>query len=99
SLTHAAIYELNNDYEAVIHIHCKEMWLKLLNKVPTTAADVSYGTPQMAYEIQRLYRETDLAESKIVAMAGHEDGIISFGKNLQEAAQVLFGWSKKKMIL
>ena len=90
SLTHAAVYELSEDYQAVIHIHCKEMWLRLLHKVPTTAADVSYGTPQMAYEIQRLYKETDLAESKIVAMAGHEDGIIAFGKDLEEAAKVLF---------
>ncbi len=93
SLTHAAIYELSEDYQAVIHIHCKEMWLKLLHKVPTTAIDVSYGTPQMAYEIQRLYREVNLDESKIVAMGGHEDGIISFGVNLKEAAQVLFDWS------
>lgn len=89
SLTHAAVYELNEDYQAVIHIHCKEMWLKLLHKVPTTAATVPYGTPEMAYEIQRLYRDCNLAESKIVAMAGHEDGIIAFGRDLKEAAEIL----------
>lgn len=89
SLTHAAVYELNEDYQAVVHIHCKEMWLRLLHKAPTTASNVPYGTPEMAYEIQRLYRETDLANSKIVVMAGHEDGIIAFGKDLEEAVKVL----------
>ncbi|MGB0930584.1 MAG: class II aldolase/adducin family protein [Chitinophagales bacterium] len=89
SLTHAAIYELNEDYQAVVHIHCKEMWLRLLHNVPTTTANIPYGTPKMAYEIQRLYRETDLADSKIVAMAGHEDGVIAFGKDLEEAVKVL----------
>ncbi len=94
SLTHAAIYELNEDYQAVIHIHCKEMWLRLLHKVPTTSANVPYGTPEMAYEIQRLYRESDLAECKIVAMAGHEDGLIAFGKSLEEATKVLFQYAQ-----
>ncbi len=89
SLTHAAIYELDSVYHAVIHIHCKEMWLKLLHKVPTTAANITYGTPEMAHEIQRLYRESNLRDCKIVAMAGHEDGIVAFGNNLEEAYQVL----------
>ena len=89
SLTHAAVYELNENYQAVIHIHSKKLWHSLLHQVPTTAATASYGTPQMAYEIQRLYRESNLTQLKIVAMAGHEDGILSFGANLEEAAEVL----------
>lgn len=89
ALTHAAIYELNSDYQSVIHIHCKPMWLKLLHKIPTTAENVSYGTPEMAYEIQRLYQESNLRDCKIVAMAGHEDGIVAFGSNLEEAYRIL----------
>ncbi|MEZ4884443.1 MAG: class II aldolase/adducin family protein [Chitinophagales bacterium] len=90
SLTHAAIYELNDDYQSVIHIHCKEMWLQLLHKVPTISANIPYGTPEMAFEIQRLHLETDLAQTKIVAMAGHENGLIAFGKDLKQAANVFY---------
>lgn len=35
------------------------------------------------------FAETDLRTTKILAMAGHTDGIITFGKNLQEAGAIL----------
>jgi L-ribulose-5-phosphate 4-epimerase len=90
SLTHAALYELNPEIGAVIHIHNLELWKKLLYKVPTSSADVPYGTHAMALEMQRLYQQKGLDKLKIMAMAGHEEGIITFGKDLQEAADVLF---------
>src|ERR1035437_4719757 len=37
SLTHAAIYEMDQKIQAIIHIHNKQMWNKLLNKIPTTS--------------------------------------------------------------
>ena len=43
----------------------------------------------MAYEIMRLFKETDVPSRKILVMAGHEGGIVTFGKNLQEAFEVL----------
>lgn len=97
TLTHAAIYNANKNIKAVIHIHNKKMWLNLLNKIPTTAANVSYGTPKMASEIKRLLTE-NLSHQKInmIAMAGHEDGIISFGKNLQQAFKTILAY---KMVL
>ncbi len=85
------IYELDASYQAVIHIHSLELWQKLMHKVPTSSADVPYGTPEMAYEIVRLYKETDLAQQRLLVMAGHKEGIISFGNNLAEAAQVILG--------
>jgi ribulose-5-phosphate 4-epimerase/fuculose-1-phosphate aldolase len=92
SLTHAAVYECDMETQAVIHIHDKKMWDKLLGKVPTTSPDVEYGTPQMALEIFRLFKETDVKTSKILVMAGHEEGIISFGKNLNEALEILLSY-------
>jgi len=91
ALTHAAVYALSDTYTAVMHIHHKALWEALLYKVPTTHPDIPYGTPQMAEEIKRLY-ETDKDQSlpKIVAMAGHEEGIISFGCSLEEAFDVLW---------
>lgn len=89
SLTHAAIYEMDPTAQAIIHIHNKPMWDKLLNKVPTTSANVEYGTPEMALEIKKLFNTTNLMDQKILVMAGHEEGVISFGKNLKEAGDLI----------
>ena len=86
SLTHAIIYKCLPQTNAVVHIHNKTLWYELLNKVPTTSHEVAYGTPAMAKEIERLLTTTNLQEDKILVMAGHEDGIITFGDNLAEAA-------------
>ncbi len=89
SLTHAIIYTLDKRINAVIHVHHAALWKKHLHKLPTTDVKVEYGTPDMAKEIIRLYNETDLARQKVLSMAGHQNGLISFGTNLKEAAEVL----------
>jgi len=89
SLTHALIYESSPSTNAVIHIHNLDLWKRLMHKVPTSNEQVPYGTPEMANEIKRLFEETSLSNEKIIVMGGHEEGIISFGKNLEEAANVL----------
>ena len=43
----------------------------------------------MAYEIMQLFTRTDAQSRKIVVMAGHEAGILTFGKDLEEAFAVL----------
>ena len=97
TMTHAVIYENDrSQINAVIHIHNKSIWEKLMWKIPTTGEDVPYGTPEMAQEIHRLFREERLGEKKILAMAGHEDGIIAFGKSLEEAASILNEFEKAK---
>ena len=90
TLTHAAIYKVDENIKAVIHIHNKKMWEKLIYKVPTSSENIAYGTPEMAEEIKRLFRENDFTKTgNIIIMAGHEDGIISFGKDLKEAYNIL----------
>ncbi len=89
SLSHAVIYESSPDTNAVIHIHHMPTWKNLMDKVPTTASDVTYGTPEMAEEIKRLFRETNVAQEKILVMGGHQEGIITFGKTLEEASRIL----------
>jgi L-ribulose-5-phosphate 4-epimerase len=87
SLTHAAIYELDPAITGVVHVHSKSLWQSLLGRLPTTADGVSYGTPEMAREFVRLYRNTDFATAGVAIMAGHEEGIIAFGSSLEEAAR------------
>ncbi len=40
----------------------------------------------MANEFRRLYRDTDFRQTRLAVMAGHEEGLISVGSDLQEAA-------------
>ncbi len=88
SLSHAVIYEYS-DINAVIHIHNINMWEKLIDKVPTTNKDVSYGTPEMANEVKRLFKESNVSLERIIVMGGHKEGIISFGKTLDEAGNII----------
>ena len=89
SLTHAAIYAADAEVGAVIHGHEHELWLDLIRQGAATNADVSYGTPEMAKEVQRLFRETNVRARKIFAMAGHTDGIVVFGSDLEEALRTV----------
>ena len=89
TLSHAIIYELSKQTNAIIHIHNNNLWKKLLNKVPTTSKTATYGTIDMTNEIKRLFKQTRLKDEKILTMAGHPDGIIVFGRDLCEAFSVL----------
>lgn len=91
SLTHAAIYESDANAGAVIHCHDSKMWLALLNQAPTTSKPARYGTQEMAFEILRLFANRDLHRRKILVMGGHDGGIVTFGKDLEEAFAVLIG--------
>jgi hypothetical protein len=48
-----------------------------------------YGTSEMAYEIIRLFEIRDVRSKKILVMAGHRGGIVAFGKDLEDAFNVL----------
>jgi len=89
SLTHAAIYESDATAEAVIHCHDSKLWAAVLNEAPTTSKAADYGSDEMANEIMQLFTRTDVERRKIVVMAGHEAGILTFGKDLEEAFAVL----------
>ena len=89
SLTHAMFYHIDPQINCVIHIHQPSLWKELLFKAPTTPADIPYGTTDMCGAVEYLYLNSTLPEEKIVVMAGHPDGIISFGENFQEAYETL----------
>ena len=66
-----------------------------MNRVPTTSKAAEYGTRELAYEIMQLFTRTDVSDRKVVVMAGHEEGILTFGKDLEEAFAVLMRERKK----
>jgi L-ribulose-5-phosphate 4-epimerase len=89
SLTHAAVYVSDPQSRAVIHCHEQRLWRELLECGPATSGDVEYGTPEMAYEVQRLFRETNVREAQLFAMAGHADGIVAFGASVDGALSAI----------
>ncbi len=86
AMTHAAIYQLDPHIGAIVHVHSQDLWREHLNRLPTTAPDVPYGTPAMANEFRRLYRDTEFRKTQLAVMAGHEEGIVSVGATLEQAA-------------
>jgi ribulose-5-phosphate 4-epimerase/fuculose-1-phosphate aldolase len=98
SMTHGAIYDLGPHIRAVLHAHAPTIWTQATRlAIPTTRPDVPYGTPEMAHEMARLRRETPLLERQILSMAGHEDGIIAFGRTVDEAGRVLMSYLARSL--
>ena len=60
-----------------------------MGSVPTTGAEVAYGTPEMAMEVRRLYQEGELPRRRLMAMAGHEEGLVAFGRDCFAALEVM----------
>lgn len=90
SLTHGALYDLSPRIRYVLHGHCAVIWrhAEALG-LPTTHPSVEYGTPEMAREMRRLYQTTSLADRRVLAMGGHEDGVVAIGVTLEEAGAAL----------
>ncbi|MCG8419695.1 MAG: class II aldolase/adducin family protein [Proteobacteria bacterium] len=90
TMTHGAIYDLSPRIRFVFHGHGAIIWQQARAlRIPISDESVPYGTPAMAGEVHRLYRSSTLAETRIMAMGGHEDGIIVFGHTAEEAGRVL----------
>ena len=53
----------------------------------------------MSVEVERLFREGEVKEKKIFSMAGHLDGIVTFGATAEEAGGVLMSYLAKAVAL
>lgn len=90
SLTHGMLYALDARVRFVFHVHSPEIWrAREQLALPSTDPAVDYGTPAMAREIERLLASGATARRPIIAMAGHEDGVIGFGRTAAQAGAVL----------
>ncbi|MFW6145336.1 MAG: class II aldolase/adducin family protein [bacterium] len=97
SLTHAAVYTANPTMNAVIHTHNIEMWKKFLNKKPSTSAKAEFGTPELAKEIKELIKNEEVVSQKIIVMAGHREGLLTFGRNADEAGEAMLKYFQETM--
>lgn len=90
ALTHASVYQLAPSIQGVIHVHSPSLWHNTLSLgLPHTAADVPYGTPEMAQAVTNLFASGQLDALHLFSMLGHEDGIVAFGPSLTAAATLL----------
>jgi ribulose-5-phosphate 4-epimerase/fuculose-1-phosphate aldolase len=93
SMTHGAVYDLGPHIRSVLHAHSPVLWSRRHElRLPETSPAVPYGTPEMAREVQRLYRDGVFAERRVLAMGGHEDGVVAFGRSPEDAGQALLTW-------
>lgn len=100
SMSHCMLYDLDSSLRYVFHVHSPEIWESAASlQLPTTKAGVEYGTPQMAEEIRRLFRESDARFKHILAMGGHEDGIIAYGRTAEEAGTTIIRYLTKALQL
>jgi ribulose-5-phosphate 4-epimerase/fuculose-1-phosphate aldolase len=89
ALTHAAVYAADPRVACVIHVHSPEIWQRRSAlKLTTVPPEVAYGTPEMAYALATAVKS---GRFPVVAMAGHQDGVISWGITVQEAAERMIG--------
>ena len=67
------------------------MWDNYLNDLPTTDKKAEFGTPEIAFEISILANQP----SGIIIMGGHPEGIITYGKTLNEAEEFILKYFNK----
>lgn len=96
AMTHAAIYALDPSIDAIVHVHSKPLWDQYLNVLPTTDNIIAYGTPEMAAEFGRLYRESAFGSDGVAVMGGHDEGLISVGKSLKQATMKILSLAEKQ---
>ncbi|MEZ5540724.1 MAG: class II aldolase/adducin family protein [Pseudomonadota bacterium] len=90
ALTHGMLYDLDADINVVFHVHSATIWQAARRLgLATTKPAVAYGTPEMASEVARLYRNADFTRQTVFAMGGHRDGIVAFGPDEETAGRAL----------
>ncbi len=86
SMTHGQLYALATGIGFVIHIHDPLLWrLSARLELPTTHPGAEYGTPAMAREVEHLMAMPATRERGVFAMGGHEDGLVIFGADAEQA--------------
>lgn len=88
ALTHAAVYNVSPDISCVAHGHGPEIWRRATALgLPTVAANIAYGTPEMAIAVETLVRGNPM--QGMIAMLGHEDGLLAYGSSPAQACWLL----------
>ncbi len=86
ALTHGMIYRAMKDAGFVMHVHSPDIWrLRRKIGIPLTSSGADYGSRELAREIVSLLTIPEVRSNGVIAMEGHEDGILSFGQTAEYA--------------
>ena len=86
STTHALLYQLSRHIGAVIHVHSPDIWKKAESLgLLTTPSNAPYGSPELVSAVTSLWCERDLQTAGLFVMLGHQDGVMSFGPDIETA--------------
>ena len=99
ALTHAMIYDTLPDCRCVMHVHNPRLWhYGLRQGLPQTADSTEYGTLEMALEVRQLLSDPTTLKCGLLFMAGHEDGLLSFGDSIDQAgSRMVHLWVDAKL--
>jgi hypothetical protein len=91
SITHGMIYDTAPPAGFVVHAHSPEIWSGAARLgLAATAAEVAYGTPEMARAVRDLFETGTLSpERGVFVMLGHEDGVVSYGSDPEAAGSLM----------
>lgn len=100
AMTHGAVYEADPGIQFVFHAHSSVIWknAKAL-QLMETHADVEYGTPEMALCVAKLSRNPQWNRDQAFTMAGHEDGVFTFGSTAEIAGSRMICLLAKAMAM
>ncbi|ABC28736.1 Ribulose-5-phosphate 4-epimerase and related epimerase and aldolases [Hahella chejuensis KCTC 2396] len=90
SLTHALLYDLDPDVQAVVHVHSPEIWHNAAALgLTTTPESAEYGSMDLVNAIKSLWRDGKLKTPGVFVMLGHQDGVVAFGPSLRAATGII----------
>lgn len=88
ALTHAVVYDNSALACCVAHGHNPDIWRRAAELgLPTVPAHIAYGTPDMAAAVRTLVQRHP--EQGLIAMLGHEDGLLAYGATVERACWLL----------
>ena len=97
SLTHALVYDMEPDVHCVVHVHSPDLWHAARElDLPRTSPDVDYGSQGMIHQVRELF-SLGLSDVGVFAMTGHEDGIVAFGADADDACTRLLTYLSRAL--
>jgi hypothetical protein len=97
SMTHGAIYAAAEEVQCVMHVHSRQLFDVLLEQnVPSTSAEIAYGTPDMAQAVTRLVMGQTQFPTLFV-MAGHDEGLVAYGVDIESVLNLLIDSFKREI--
>jgi hypothetical protein len=90
TMTHLAIYRSDAEALFVFHTHSPQIWqARAALDLPITDPRFECGTLGLFCAVLELLRDPDRCRQGILAMGGHRDGIMSWGRTADQAGGVL----------